>query len=253
MTDTILPLVRRWAVDWINGHNPGACEDLMVSEYALRIGTFNLSTRAAYVEATVAQLAQFPGLVLTVHDVLTNGTQAAMRFSEHGASLKHEGRAAAWTGVVLFEGNGSRLVRTWAEEDYAARRRQLATGVADPVGAPALAPWDTEPEPTCPAVEDVVLRWLSAGLPPVDGVVWDDATFDHSGPVLVAERGEVDVVMSAGSRVAFHGRVHGTAADGSGGSIDVAGLVRVDQGRVSGGVVVSDRLAALSGIKRAQA
>lgn len=255
MTDTILPLVRRWAVDWINGHDAAACDDLMVPDYALRIGTFDLSTRAAYVEATVGQLAQFPGLVLTVHEVMTNGTRAALRFSEHGASRKHEGRAAAWTGVVLFEGDGSRLVRTWAEEDYAARRRQLATGVADPVGAPAVAPWDTEPEPADPAAEEVVRRWLAAGLPPVDGVVWDDAALDDAGPALDAERGEVDVVISAGSRVAFHGRVSGPAQDGSGvvATVDVAGLVRVDDGAVRGGTVVSDRLSALSAIKRARA
>ena len=255
MSDTILPLVRRWAVDWINGHDAAATEDLMVPDYALRIGTFELATRAAYVDATVGQLAQFPGLVLTVHEVLTNGTQAAIRFSEHGASLKHEGRAAAWTGVVLFEGDGKRLVRTWAEEDYAARRRQLGSGVPDPVGAPALAPWDTPREAADPAAEVVVRRWLEAGLPAVNGVAWDDEELDGTGPALSSDRGETDVVISAGDRVAFHGRVHGVAGDGSGvaGSIDVAGLVRVQDGRVSSGRVVSDRLAALSSLKRAKA
>ena len=255
MTDTILPLVRRWAVNWINGHDAQATEDLMVPEYALRIGTFDLTTRAAYVDATVSQLAQFPGLVLTVHEVLTNGTQAAIRFSEHGASLRHEGRAAVWTGVVLFESDGTHLVRTWAEEDYAARRRQLASGIPDPVGAPALAPWDTTPAEPDRAAEDVVHQWLSAGLPSVDGVTWDDEHLDDAGHALSSDRGEVDVVMSAGDRVAFHGRVHGVARDGSGtaGTIDVAGLVVVQSGRVAGGTVVSDRLAALSALKRARA
>ena len=255
MTDTILPLVRRWAVDWINGHDASVCDDLMVPDYALRIGTFDLHTRDAYVEATVGQLAQFPGLVLSVHEVLTNGTQAAIRFSEHGASTKHEGRAAAWTGVVLFEGDGTRLTRTWAEEDYAARRRQLASGTPDPVGAPAVAPWDTVPKPADAAAEAVVRDWLLAGLPLVESVVWDDAELDHAGPALHAEVGEVDVVLSAGSRVAFHGRVRGPAADGSGttGVVDVAGMVEVSEGNVVGGVVVSDRLAALSAIKRARA
>jgi hypothetical protein len=72
--------------------------------------------------------------------------------------------------------------------------------------------------------------------------------------VLDAEQGEADVVMSAGSRVAFHGRVSGPASDGSGvaGTVNVAGLVCVEGDRVSGGVVVSDRLAALSALKRAR-
>lgn len=254
MTDTILPLVRRWAVDWLNGHDPSACETLMAPDYALRIGTFDLTTREAYVDATVGQLAQFPGLVLTVHEVLTNGTQAALRFSEHGASTRHDGRTAAWTGVVLFEGDGARLVRTWAEEDYAARRRQLASGVPDPVGPPAVAPWDTLPEPADPGAEEVVRAWLRSGLTPMDGVLWDDAAHDDAGPALRGEQGEVDVVMSAGTRVAFHGRVHGGATDGTGAgaTIDVAGLVEVRDGRVSGGAVVSDRLAALSALRKAR-
>lgn len=250
--DEILPLVRRWAVGWLNGHDPSVSEQILAEDYRLRIGTFELARRDAYVEATVGQLSQFPGLVLTVHEVLTNGTQAALRFSEHGVSLRHEGRAAAWTGVVLFEGDGSRLVRAWAEEDYAARKRQLASGIPDPVGAPAVAPWDTVAEAPDPAAEAVVRTWLLAGLPPVEGVLWDDADLDDAGPALIATEGEVDVVMSAGTRVAFHGRITGAAADGVGGqaTMDVGGMVTVSAGAIAEGVVVSDRLSARSALKR---
>lgn len=250
--DEILPLVRRWTVGWINGHDPTVCKDLLDPDYRLRIGTFEITRREAYVDATVGQLAQFPGLVLTVHEVLTNGTRAAVRFSEHGASLRHEGRAAAWTGIVLFEGDGTRLVRAWAEEDYAARKRQLASGTPDPVGPPAVAPWDTVAEPPDRAAEEVVHQWLLAGLPSVAGVTWDDAAHDEAGPALDARIGELDVVMSAGDGVAFHGRVTGDAPDGGAGTatMDVAGLVTVRNGAVASGVVVSDRLAARSALKR---
>lgn len=246
--DAILPLVRRWAVGWINGHDSTVCDEILDPGYRLRIGTFELDSRDSYVEATVGQLAQFPGLVLTVHDVLTNGRQAAMWFSEHGGSQRHEGRAAAWTGVVLFETDGTRLVRAWAEEDYAARKRQLASGVPDPVRAPAVAPWDTPVRVADPAVEAVVQQWLRSGLPPVDGVTWDDAGHDDAGPALHAEAGEVDVVISAGDRVAFHGRL--VDAGGTGVTMDVAGMVTVRDGAVVGGVIVSDRLAARSALKR---
>lgn len=266
-SDRVLPLVRRWTVSWLNGHDPAACEDLLAEDYRLRIGTFEVDRREDYVEATVGQLAQFPGLVLTVHDVLTNGRQAAVHFTEHGVSLRHDGNAAAWTGVVLFDSDsdsdsgvgdsgagGDRLIRAWAEEDYAARRRQLASGTPDPVGSPAVAPWDTPAEPADPAAESVVLAWLEAGLPAVEGVVWDDADLDDAGPALTAHGGEVDVVVSAGSRVAFHGRLGGAAADGSGGSavMDVAGFVTVVGGKVASGVVVSDRLAARSALKKSR-
>lgn len=250
--DEILPLVRRWAVGWLNGHDATVGNEILVDDYRLRIGTFELGNRDAYIEATVGQLSQFPGLVLTVHEVLTNGTQAALRFSEHGVSLRHEGRAAAWTGVVLFEGNGTQLVQAWAEEDYAARKRQLAAGTPDPVGSPAVAPWDTAVEAPDPDAEDVVRAWLGSGLPSLDGVTWDDAEHDGAGHVLRAETGEADVVMSAGAKVAFHGRITGAAADGSGGSatMDVAGIVTVHDGVIGEGVVVSDRLSARSALKR---
>lgn len=249
--DQILPLVRRWAVSWINGHDPSVCTELLAPDYQLRIGTFEVDTRDGYVEATLGQLQQFPGLVLTVHGVLTNGTQAALWFTEHGASLRHGARAAAWVGVVLFEGDGTRLTRAWAEEDYAARKRQLASGVPDPVAGPAVAPWDTVPEPADPAAEAVVRAWVEAGLPPVPGVVHDDAAHDDAGPALSGDGGEVDVIMSAGRRVAFHARVTASASPEV--SIRVAGLVRVRDGAVRDGVVVTDRLAARSELKRAAA
>lgn len=252
-SDTILPLVRRWAVDWLNSHDPTACTELMVPEYALRIGAFEFADRDSYVTATTGQLEVFPGLGLTVHEVITDGTRAALRFTEHGASVRHDGRRAAWTGVVIFEGNGRQLVRTWAEEDYQARRRQLASGEPDAVAGPALAPWDTVAEPADANAEVVVRDWLVAGLPAQPGVTRDDEAASGAESLLQAHGGELDVLFSAGPRVAFHGRVHGVAADGDEPvSLNVSGLVTVAAGAVSSGHVVSDRLGLQSALKAAR-
>jgi predicted ester cyclase len=247
-TDTILPLVRRWAVDWLGSHDPIACDDLLVPDYVLRIGTHEFTDRESYVAATVGQLALFPGLVLTVHEVITDGNRAALRFTEHGASTRHAGRAAAWTGIVMFESDGTRLVRTWAEEDYHARRRQLASGESDAVGAPAVAPWDSVAYPPCEPAERVVVSWVEAGMPGKDGVVRDDEHLVPSyEPVFKGESGKVDMLLSVGTRVAFHATVRGRAVNGSDrfGEVGVAGLVTVTEGAIVCGNVVTDRLGAI--------
>ena len=51
-----------------------------------------------------------------------------MRFSEHGASARHDGAAASWTGLGLYQWNGTRLEENYVEQDYLSRRRQLAGG-----------------------------------------------------------------------------------------------------------------------------
>ena len=119
------------------------------------------------------QLGRFPGLVVSVHQLIHNGERVALRFTEHGASARLE-RRAAWGGVALFESDGSRLTKCFAEEDYLSRRRQLDGGDPDPIDRPATAPWTTAIEPPDPAA---------------------------------------DLLFSAGRDVAFHGVRRGAAAD----------------------------------------
>ena len=143
----------------------------------LRMGPHVVAGRdEAYMPATRPQFDQFPGLGLTVHEIVTNGDRLAMRFSEHGASVRHGGAVAVWGGLGLYAWNGRRLVSNWVEQDYLARRRQLAAGVpARPSSRPRPRPWDTVARPPDPAAEAAVRAWLAAGRPGAE-VVLDDGT-----------------------------------------------------------------------------
>lgn len=250
-------LVRRWAVDWLNGRHPEACEQVLSPDYVLRIGGFLLGPRAAYVPATLAQLSRYPGLCVTTHSLVTDGTHVAITFTEHGASARLEGRAAAWTGVSVFRSDGRALDACWAEEDYAGRRRQLDSGVCDPVGPPAAAPWDELPRPADPAAEQVVRRWLAGADLRAAPVVCDDEHVVHQPEGHPAQRildvtgCEEHVLFSAGDQVAFHVAQTGRYVGGLDGCedalgrstvLEVAGVVTVADGRVTGGRVVRDRL-----------
>jgi len=226
-------LAQRFTVDWLDRADASVPPQIMVPGYRVHIGDVELAGLEAYVPATVGQLEQFPGLQLTVHDLVLTEDRLALHFTEHGASTRHDLRAAAWTGVALFAWDGERLTENWTQEDYAARRRQLADGVPDTIAPPAVAPWTTQPAAPDPAAEDVVRAWLPTAHPGSDGVVWDDG---RSVSTLRPREVAVAELFSAGDRVAFAA----TQLDGAE-RLGLAGLVSVAGGVVSGGVVVSDR------------
>jgi hypothetical protein len=222
----MVDLVRRWCVDWLARADARVCEEILAPDYTLLIGGFTLGPREAYIEATLKQLGRFPGLGLTVHELIAAEDHVALRFTEHGASPKHG--EAAWRGIALFRWDGSRLSECFAEEDYYGRRRQFDTGSCDPIDPPAAAPWNSVPLARDAAAEQVVRDWLDAGDLGV-------AALDDGRPFDVELEGaEVNELFSAGSRVAFHGRL--------GGALHLAGLVEVRNGEVVGGHVIRDRL-----------
>lgn len=257
--EPFVALMRRYVVDYTNRHDTSVCADIMEPEYTLRMGSHVVSGREEhYIPAARAQFRQFPGLVLTVHELMTNGSQLAMRFSEHGASVDRGGAVASWTGLGLYRWNGRRLVENFVEQDYLSRRRQLADGRPRPVEAPAPAPWDTVAEPPNPEAEQTVRDWIDEGLPG-DAVRSDDGT---GGPLLRTHRTDIDVLFSAGDRVAFRLSRHGvylggleeldelaTEVTGASCTLHLVGLVRVAGGRVTEGHIVSDRLGLIRAIK----
>ncbi len=201
---------------------------------------------------TLQQLGRYPGLVVTTHELVASGDRVAIVLSEHGASVRLAGRAAAWSGVALFRSDGERLTHCWSEEDYDGRRRQLDTGACDPVAAPAAAPWDVVPQPPDPAAEDAVRRWLAGpDLRSAPVVCDDEATGQPAERLLDVGSVEVHELWSAGDRVAFSGvqagRYLGGLDDlddrvGTDCRLNLAGLVQVTGGAVVGGRVVRDRL-----------
>ena len=243
----MLALVRRWAVDWLASHDPDVCTEIMREDYVLSIGAIDLRGREAYVDGTMGQLGLFPGLCLTVHNVIANEEFGAARFTEHGAATHKDGRPAAWGGIALFHTDGTQLIRTWAEEDYISRSRQLTDGVPDPVEPPMIAPWDQPVSAPDLAAEQVVRAWIDAGLPASDCILFNDQWL-HTGDDSSINGLDIEVLFSAASGVAFHGRHH--TEDGF--SMGVAGLVSVGSDGNISGRVVTDRLGARTDLKRRQ-
>lgn len=240
------PLVRlgqRFTLDWLCRADPEVPREIMTPGYTIHIGAVDMAGLADYVAATSGQLARFPGLVITIHEVLTDGDRLALRFTEHGGSAAHDDRAAAWTGVTLFDWDGERLTENWTQEDYAGRRRQLAAGVPDVVGPPAAAPWSTVPAPGDDGVADVVTAWLRTAAPDGTDVVWDDeGARQERDAVLVSDAVAVQRLVASGDRVAFAATQTGTALEsGARADLGVVGIVRVVDGGVVGGHVVRDR------------
>ena len=249
-----LQLMKRYVVDYTNSHDQTETAGIMEADYLLRMGEHVVSGRdGAYATATRRQFEQFPGLGLTVHEIHTSGERLVMRFSEHGASVRHAGARAAWGGIALYSWNGSRLTANWVEQDYLSRAAQLASGVAHPVEPPAVAPWDTSPAAPEERAVHVVRDWLEAGeLASSAGVVCDDA-WNGTAPVRIVEQHSIVIneLFSCGPVVAFHVVQHGALAGdfakqpaeiGVPVKLHSAGLVHVVGGTIAHGRVVRNRL-----------
>ena len=253
-----LSLLRRWVVEYFNGHNAEAARQFIAPDYALSIGDVVFAGRdAAWLPAVDVQMQAYPGLGMTVHQTLTGEGWAAVWFSEHGET---EGRAAAWSGVGIYRADEKVLTGCVAQEDYMTRRRQLESGVADPVDPPAVAPWDVRPEPANPEAEAVVLDWLSRGWPCAENAVLCDD--DHiTGTALEFDVDETKIgeLLSSGDHVAFNVRQSGTYRAGlpppvagpQAETLDCNGLVRVENGRVVSGRVIRDRMGLWARMRKA--
>ena len=248
-----LRLMKRYVVDYTNSHDQAATLDIMEPDYELRMGVHRLIGRdSAYAEATRRQMDQFPGLGLTVHEIWTSGDRLAMRFSEHGASIRHGGHLAAWEGIALYRWNGIRLTGNLVEQDYYSRTGQLGSGNAHSVEAPAIAPWDTHAAAPQREAEVHALAWLAAGsIDTTPHILCDDEWLVGSAGELVRQqRIEINDLFSCGSVAAFHATQYGTLIrplDGVRGtgqvvSLAMAGILHVEDGRVARGRIIRNRL-----------
>lgn len=247
-------LLRGFATDFLTSHDEAAVERIMDPAYRLSIGGFLLDGRDdSYFPATAAQLAQFPGLCVTVHDAIIGTDHVAMRFTEHGASVRDGGRVAAWGGVTLFRIADARLAEGWAEEDYFARKRQLKSGLCDPIHAPGAGPWDQPALAPDDRTEDVVRAWLARPSFILDPVI-NEILIGDPGLAALIDPGEVvlNTLFTAGPRAAFHLDLVGTyrggfddldqAAVGQAVTLRLAAMVDVDDGAVVRAQISGDRL-----------
>lgn len=249
----LVGLMQGFVVDWLDRAHAPTCERIMDPGYTAVVGGVSLQGRdEAYLPATLGQLARFPGLLVTVHDLFTSGEQVALRFTEHGLSSERGG-AAAWAGIGIFGWDGARLTTNVTEEDYLSRRRQLAGGSSDPVATPATAPWSARPEAADHEAEEVVRAWLAVGDLAAGGrVQLDDGWTGQATPSLLEVVDvHVDTLFSAGARVAFHATQRGAYQGGIdlpdqplGATVGLrcCGMVHVDEQSGVGGHVVRDRV-----------
>ena len=249
---TVLALMRRWVVDYFNRQDASVCAQFIAPDYALRIGDTTFVGRdEEWLPAVDKQFRTFPGMGMTVHQVLVGSDRVATVFSEHGASGGIGGRMAVWSGVGIYRSNGSRLTGCVAQEDYMTRLRQLKSGVADPVEPPAAAPWDTAALAPDPQAESVVRRWVARSWPIADCAVRCDDEHITGVPLAFDVRThEITELFSSGPEVAFHVRQTGLYRGGLPG-IDARdetfvlhcnGLVQVQDGQVRSGRVIRDRI-----------
>lgn len=249
--EPFVALMRQYCAHYVNCHDLSLLPRLMVDDYMLSMGEHTLRGRdGQYANATRIQMTDVPGMLLTVHELLTDGERLAMRFTEHGASRRENGRQAAWAGIALYRWDGVRLTHCRVEQDYSARRRQYSLGIPDRVDAPAVAPWDTHAVAADRAAEAIVRAWLETGAARCHSVLRDDEWLGQpSQDVLNVRATEVLDLFSAGPRVAFHVRHEGVLRDdfptsgvaGAAVFLHCAGIVEVENGQVVRGRVVRDR------------
>ncbi len=258
MTNAVLPnqtpvqLLRRWVVDYFNTHDSSVAAEFIVPNYALEIGDHVFAGRdEQWLPAVEQQMQAFPGMGMTVHHVVSAEDRVAVYFSEHGAS---NGRMAVWSGVGIYRSNGKQLSGCIAQEDYMTRQRQLKSGVADTVEAPAVSPWDTQPLAANPMAEAVVRNGLSQSWPPsLNTVRCDDEHITGVPLVFEVQSVEFTELFSSGDDVAFHARQTGCYQSGFAGIasttssmlLNVNGILRVQDGQVVSGRIIRDR----SGLK----
>lgn len=247
----VVRLARRWVVDYFNRQDADAAREFITPDYALQIGDYRFAGRdTEWLPAVAKQMEMFPGMGMTVHQVLAGEDRVAVCFTEHGASGGPGGRVAAWSGVAIYRSNGTHLCGCVAQEDYATRQRQLKSGVADPVDPPAAAPWDTVALPADPLAEASVRRWLAGSWPQSPaGVRCDDEHITGVPLHFEVHSAEVAQMFSSGPDVAFHVVQTGVYRSGLSGVAPTArvevlhcnGLVRVQDGQVVSGRVIRDR------------
>lgn len=254
--EPFVALMRRYVVDYTNRHDPAVCAEIMAPDYTLTMGAHVIQGRDEhYVPAAAVQFKQFPGLCLTVHQLVTNGDHLAMRFSEHGASIRHGANRAAWRGLGIYRWDCTVLRENHVEQDYLSRRRQLGGGTPDDIDPPAVAPWDTVAEPADAGAENVVRGWVLAGMTG-ERVRHDD---DSDRVLLDHTRTEIDRMFSAGEHVAFRATIRGQYVggleeareeQGSEVTLHATGIVRVQGENVTHGYVVNNRLDVLRALTR---
>ena len=258
VSHTPVQLMRRWAVDYFNSHDASVAHEFIVPSYTLEIGDYTFAGRdEQWLPAVQQQMQAFPGMGMTVHQLISSHDRVATYFSEHGSS---GGRIAVWSGVGIYRSNGNQLTGCVAQEDYMTRQRQLKSGVSDAVESPSPNPWDTEALPPNPEAQAVVSQYLLNAWPVSLPAVRCDDEHITGVPLTFEVTGvEFTELFSSGEYVAFHARQTGFYRGGFAGLeacetpmlLNTNGILHVKNAQVVSGRVIRDRLGLKARLQKA--
>lgn len=212
----LVSLMRRYAFAYTCCHDFAECRRLMVDDYVLCMGEYELRGRdGPYVTATAKQYRQFPGLGLTVHDLVVGEDRIAMHFTEHGRSALSN-RPAVWTGVSLYRWNGEKLTECRVEQDYFARRDQLRADTSGRMLPPAVDPWTEQQLAPDANTDQLVREWLRRGglADAPMGSLNDEYCAPPCRPRLEESQVSILDMFTAGPRAAFHAVIRGRYSGG---------------------------------------
>lgn len=255
----VLQAFRRYVTGFVNRHDFSILPEIMQPDYTLVTSGHEICGRDGPYRCAVArQMAQFPGLQFTVHELFVSGGSIGILFTEHGASIEHRGATAAWPSIAIYEARDGLLARCTIEQDYYSRRRQLADHAPAVVATPAIAPWDAGPLAADTEGEALLAKWLGKQTWLTDGSVCVDDSEATGSIEAVLSGGSVTVLKSISGRAAsgdtklgFHALQSGVASAGfaqaagaqpdTAGEMHLSGLVTLRNGRVVSGNIIRDR------------
>jgi hypothetical protein len=254
-------LLRGFAVDFLSAHDLSAVARIMAPDFGLTIGGYALQGRDQnYLPAIAEQLDIYPGLGVTVHDIVVGESAAALRFSEHGASCRRGGLVAAWGGIALFRIQRAQLRTGWAEEDYWGRKQQFEARICAPIEQPHPNPWGTKSERSDPTADVLARKWVVDPGMLREAVEIGVLPLRPPASMLINIREtQINELFSAGNRVAFHVHCRGPysggfedideALIGSLATLRVAGLLTLADQQIVAAHIVTDRLGLHRGLR----
>lgn len=214
----MLSTMRRYAYGFVNSQDFAVGREVIHPEYRLHSGPDTLVGRDdVYLPAVARQFNQFPHLVYSIHELITDGSRAGVVFTEHGRASKAPANAAAWLSIGIYHGDDDRLSACWIEQDYYGRRRQLETGVVDRVRPVAIDPWDGHDGTARERAEDMVNDWANGLVSwPPHGIELDPGQSAAEQPLIDLDSVVVDDLVAEGDKVVFHLTMKGIYRGGLG-------------------------------------
>ena len=132
--DELRTLVRRHIEDGFNRDDWSVCQSTLADDYTAYYGAERKANvgRDAYVRACRFLRESFPDVNITIEDLVVEGDQVVMRYTERGTltgrpflGIEADGQAYAKPGTTVYRVVGGRLAESWGVEDTLGWFRQL--------------------------------------------------------------------------------------------------------------------------------